>query len=85
MYHFRIEAFPIQVFMMSKARPINRIVKIWLRTAEKDCVMNRATDRAMMEVKVMVIPVLKLDNKLLLISPCLFSRRVVSMMSASTE
>ena len=85
MYHFKIEAFAIHVLMMSNPRPISKIVKIWLKTGEIDWVMNRATDRAMIEVRVIVIPVLKLDNKLLLISPCLFNNLVVSIMSASTE
>ena len=71
---------------MSKHRPIESIVKICVRTGEKDLTTRSAMTIARREVKVIVIPVLNAPNNLLFSeSSVLFKSLVVSKISVSTE
>ena len=84
-YHFNIDALVIHVFGMSNANPINRIVKICFSISENDCTIISAAVIATIEVRVIVIPVLRAPRSFVFVSSCLFSNRVVSIMSESTE
>ena len=71
---------------MSKTKPIDKIVKIWVRTLENDFTINKATKTENKAVMVIVIPVLK-DSKIFLFneSPSRFKTLDVSKISVSTE
>ena len=71
---------------MSKTKPIDKIVKIWVRTLENDFTINKATKTENKAVRVIVIPVLK-ESKIFLFndSPSRFKTLDVSKISVSTE
>lgn len=64
---------------------MNKIVKICVRTNEKDIAKIKATPTATADVKVMVIPVLNAEKSFEFKLPYLFRTLFVSKISVSTE
>ena len=79
------------IFQSEHTKPIKVIIfyfsyeKICFKIKEKDCVIKRATVNAIIDVRVIVIPVLNELKILELIVPsCLFKTLVVKSISVST-